>query len=248
MATKFVNIDCLELRKQTHPTVCPSCKSNRFKKNGTYKGNQRYQCKTCGKHYRQSTNSSTHGIHNKNLVSLYIQCMEQGLSLRKTAKEIGISLNTAFRWRHKLLSHLQTNFKLTQSPNRTLSIYRTRYSEKGKRIKSDRHHKETVFNYMISDNFGRVTIQTKNYTNKLLPFCTSEFIPDKALSNTTRKGKLVVKQSSQTQKIHNQIEEWLNRFKGVASKYLNHYWMWFSYISNTNMASSSTKLMLYQCI
>jgi len=32
--------------------------------------------------------------------------MEQGMSIQKTAKEIGISIQTSFDWRHKVLSSL----------------------------------------------------------------------------------------------------------------------------------------------
>lgn len=37
----------------------------------------------------------------------YAWCMSQGMSIRKCAKEVGISVPTAFYWRHKILSGLR---------------------------------------------------------------------------------------------------------------------------------------------
>lgn len=36
----------------------------------------------------------------------YLRCMEQGLSIKKTAKELKISIQTSFNWRHKILGTL----------------------------------------------------------------------------------------------------------------------------------------------
>ncbi len=37
----------------------------------------------------------------------YLRCMEQGMSIKKIAKELGICIQTSFDWRHKILSSLE---------------------------------------------------------------------------------------------------------------------------------------------
>jgi len=40
--------------------------------------------------------------------AIYLFCMESGLTLRATAKFLGMNLSTAFSWRHKILSSAKT--------------------------------------------------------------------------------------------------------------------------------------------
>lgn len=174
--------------------------------------------------------------------------MELGLSLRKTASAVGISLNTAFRWRHTLLAKMQTNFRSTQSAKRTLSIHRTVYSEKGKRGKSEQHLKDVVFSYIVSDNFGKAFIQTRSVLNDTKHISATEYVPDKALSQINRLDKTKTKLSYGVKTIHLQIDSWLRGFRGVASKYLNHYWAWFSYMSQIESNRRHTRIMMSNCL
>src|SRR5699024_4537464 len=69
---------------------------------------QRYVCKDCGKSFVIATNSIVSGTRKDLSVwEQYIDCMMNGLSIRKTAVACGIHRNTAFLWRHKILDALQ---------------------------------------------------------------------------------------------------------------------------------------------
>jgi len=71
-------------------------------------GTQRYVCKDCGKSFVIATNSIVSGTRKDLSVwEKYIDCMMNGLSIRKTAVACGIHRNTAFLWRHKILDALQ---------------------------------------------------------------------------------------------------------------------------------------------
>lgn len=71
-------------------------------------GTQRYVCKDCGKSFVIATNSIVSGTRKDLSVwEQYIDCMMNGLSIRKTAVACGIHRNTAFLWRHKILDALQ---------------------------------------------------------------------------------------------------------------------------------------------
>ena len=65
-------------------------------------------CKDCGKSFVINTNSITSGTRKDfDVWKKYIDCMMNGLSIRKTADICGIHRNTAFLWRHKILDALQ---------------------------------------------------------------------------------------------------------------------------------------------
>ncbi|WP_267523179.1 IS1595 family transposase [Campylobacter sp. MG1] len=88
---------------------CPYCKSTHFKKNGTRNnGKQSFFCLDCKKSFVASNNTILYGVKKDLSVwKKYIHCMIEKYSLRKTAEICGISLPTAFVWRHKILDALQ---------------------------------------------------------------------------------------------------------------------------------------------
>ena len=115
--------------------VCPLCGCIHVVRNGHRKdGTQRYVCKDCGKSFVIATNSIVSGTRKDLSVwEQYIDCMMNGLSIRKTAVACGIHRNTAFLWRHKILDALQnmaddvtldgiTEADETFSPSRTRAI------------------------------------------------------------------------------------------------------------------------------
>lgn len=87
---------------------CPHCKSAHFVKNGKVQGRQRFICMGCHKTFAQTNNTILYGVKKDLSVwQKYIHCMIEKYSLRKTAEICGISLPTAFTWRHKILDTLQ---------------------------------------------------------------------------------------------------------------------------------------------
>lgn len=87
---------------------CPHCQSTHFVKNGREHGNQRYLCRNCKKSFVAQTGTVLHGSQKHIEVwEKYIHCMIEKYPLRKCAEVCGISLQTAFYWRHKILGALQ---------------------------------------------------------------------------------------------------------------------------------------------
>ncbi len=85
---------------------CPHCTSKKVYKRGKKRGVQMYKCNVCNKWYSETTGTPLYDIKIKNKWQSYLNLMEQGLSIKKIAKEIGISIQTSFDWRHKILSSL----------------------------------------------------------------------------------------------------------------------------------------------
>lgn len=105
-----MNIEDFVIKERfTNGSVCPICGCVHVVRNGHRKdGAQRYVCKDCGKSFVITTNSIVSGTHKDFSVwGKYIDCMMNGLSIRKTAIACGIHRNTAFLWRHKILDALQ---------------------------------------------------------------------------------------------------------------------------------------------
>ncbi|MDA8346714.1 MAG: IS1595 family transposase [Thermaerobacter sp.] len=95
---------------------CPHCQGPHIHRHGKYKDRWRYRCVDCGKTFNDATASPLAGTHygiDKWLK--YAKCMSQGMTIRQSAQDVGISVPTAFYWRHKILSALRNLPKPTLS-------------------------------------------------------------------------------------------------------------------------------------
>ena len=96
--------DALISKRKNKP--CPHCRSEKVYKRGKQGGVQMYQCNECKKWYSETTGTPIYDIKLKSKWQSYLRCMEQGMPIKKIAKELHISIQTSFDWRHKILSSL----------------------------------------------------------------------------------------------------------------------------------------------
>lgn len=85
---------------------CVHCQAEQTLRRAKINGIQRFSCKSCGKYWMATHGTSLAGMHKRALWQKYIQAFEKGLSIRKAAREVGVSIQTSFRWRHRLLSSI----------------------------------------------------------------------------------------------------------------------------------------------
>lgn len=97
--------DEVESKRKKKP--CPYCSSTKVNKRGKQNGSQTYQCNSCKKNYRETTGTPLYKIQIKEKWQSYLSLMEQGTPIKKIAKKLGISTQTSFDWRHKILSSLE---------------------------------------------------------------------------------------------------------------------------------------------
>ena len=90
--------------KECKAVTCPHCKDQRIRANGKLKGVQRYLCNGCGKNFSETTGKFWFALKKKDKINKYLYCLLSGYSIRKSATETGISIQTSFDWRHKLLT------------------------------------------------------------------------------------------------------------------------------------------------
>lgn len=131
----------LEYRKTSAPS-CPDCQSKNFRRNGYQKGLQLYLCKDCGRNYRETTGTLVAWLKKPEKLKPYLRNMLLGYSIRKCASETGISIQTSFDWRHKILAafgkaHQETKFSgICESDDIFIP-----YSEKGNKCISRKPRK-----------------------------------------------------------------------------------------------------------
>lgn len=118
---------------EVHKKHCPYCNSHSIVANGKNKGVQRFRCKECAKNFSENAGTSVAYLKKRYLWKTYIKHMFDGHSILKCAELTGISVQTSFDWRHKVLSSLQS-----LSPERFEGISESddlffNYSEKGSR-------------------------------------------------------------------------------------------------------------------
>lgn len=261
---------------------CPLCHANGpFKKNGTFSGRQRYLCKTCKRTFNDLTSTPVHySKHDGHTWAEYLKGMVQGLSIRKCAKLAGISVDTSFKWRHKILHALsEKKDQMLDGIVESDETYVLR-SDKGKRgldrksrkrggkakkrgisneqvcilVARDRT-KETVSEAVT---FGRMAASTLDavITSRLAPnviLCTDEeqtfrkYCRDQGLRHekvNPGKKRYVTKEIYHIQNVnayHERFKTFLARYRGVASKYLNHYLAWHR-VLDMNQSSEMMKV------
>ena len=177
--------------KETRAVKCPHCSCDRIRANGKLKGVQRYVCNGCKKNFSQTTGKFWFAIKKKEKLNRYLYCLLSGYSIRKSAKETGISIQTSFDWRHKLLTSFSSvsvaEFQgIVESDDLFFS-----YSEKGNR-NLDRKAKrrgEKASKAGISNEKVAVVATCDRSGNKDFKVATRGRISKKDL-DTILKGKL----------------------------------------------------------
>ena len=96
---------------------CPYCHSQNINKNGFNKNKvQTYKCKDCKKKFNASNQTLvSHSKLSYEQISIYFECMNDKLSIRKTAAKMKVNKATVFLLRHKVLdsiSQIRENIQL----------------------------------------------------------------------------------------------------------------------------------------
>lgn len=119
--------------QDAHVVSCPHCESKLFVKNGKRSGIQNYKCKSCCKVFNSKTGTSLYRLHKPDKFELYKGLMlESYYPIKQIAKKVGISIQTAFDWRHKILSGFPKEEKAFEGTTEIDDIWFL-YSQKGRK-------------------------------------------------------------------------------------------------------------------
>jgi transposase-like protein len=256
---RLTALDYQRIKILTTAPICPRCKCEHVIKAGVRNGRQIYKCKYCKYQFRETAKSFVYYSHKYYLFMDYLKCMLEGKSLRACAREVGISLPTSFRWRHKILSAIQgleggISFSGIIEADELLM----EYSEKGRRFKSLEEKEQAmktvhpnVAVLVMTDREGNLLfkhtgekrvqneqikeeLKRRTSENNLICIKPNEEFK-KAVSEAATKKVLVRKQTKGLVVYSTQVAEkkikglhiWMSKFRGVATKYLQNYLMWF---------------------
>ena len=82
---------------------CRHCGAPGAISRGKARGLRRYQCKTCNRTFNAATGTVLQGIHKKEKLLAYASCISEGCTIKDSAARCGMSIPTAFYWRHRSL-------------------------------------------------------------------------------------------------------------------------------------------------
>ncbi|GFP77388.1 IS1 family transposase [Clostridium fungisolvens] len=131
---------------------CPACGSENHVKYGFYNGIQRYICKDCKRTFSRTTNSLW--SYSKKDASTWIKFIDlfvETKSLRFCAKKLGISLVTAFYWRHKILHSLTLDAAKLKNLKGTIHIGTASVKEN---FKGSRNLENNIKESYLSENLN----------------------------------------------------------------------------------------------
>ncbi len=121
---------CVE---QESVVCCPHCGSKLFVKNGKRGTTQKYKCKSCYRVFTSRTGTSLHRIQKHKKFDLYKSLMlESYFPIKQIAEKVGISIQTAFDWRHKILSGVTNQDKSFEGITEIDDVWFL-YSQKGRK-------------------------------------------------------------------------------------------------------------------
>ena len=262
-SNRLTALDYQRIKILSTAPICPRCRCEYVTKAGVHNGRQVYKCKNCKYQFRETAKSLVYYSHKYYLLVDYIKCMLEGKSLRACAKEVGISLPTSFRWRHKILAAIQglekgINFSgITEADELLLQ-----YSEKGRRYKTLEEKEQAIKTVhpnvavlVMTDREGNLLfkhlgenkvqncqikeeLKRRVSENNLICFKPNDEFKQAVMESPSKKvivrrktkGLAIYSVNVAEKKITNFLV-WMMRFRGVATKYLQNYLMWFVVIN-----------------
>lgn len=227
--------------------ICPRCSSTNFIKHGTYNDIQRFKCKSkeCACTFSAATSSPWR--YSKKSITLwikYLELMMQGKSIRYCAESLNINIATSFYWRHKILS-VKNSFVEPKTLTTCVEMFKTNFKQNFKGCRkitsTDRRNiwvasaidvnnnlisipvSESHFNYPLAKKLLYSKIDSKAFVNSYADNFLARLARNhnKKLKASTSENSNVIKSFSIN------IRRWINKFRGVATKYLWSYLSWY---------------------
>lgn len=238
-------------KKQEKNIKCPHCGSEEVIKYGAYNKNQRYKCKSgkCERTFSQATeNPFKYSKKFKENWYKYQELYEDGLTIRECAKILNITIVTSFFWRHRFLydlKHVNYVEKLCNYAELTRVVIIENF--KGDRNSTNKKKdKISIVNGMnksidiISIIAARNHLGIYELRDNIAPridkkACAIGFLDGRIQAfsdkhneiNKIKINKINIKPIDKMYSL--KMKVWLKKFRGVATKYIDHYLSWRAY-------------------
>ena len=249
-----------ETRYSSGQYKCPFCGDDHIVKNGKVKGNQRYLCRNCRKSFSQQTQTPTAYSKKETKVWIdYIECMIKGYSLRRCSWECNINLATMGTGEVDGLveadeCYLRYSYKGNHSKSKRFTMPRAPRKRGGESVGKRGLSSEQVCIGTALDRTGNILIGMigtgrAKYDN-LKRFFEGHIAPHSILCTDSAHGygKLAKQLDLEHKAIpsgkhmtgiyhiqhinafHSNFKSFLQKFRGVSTKHLYSYLMWFKWI------------------
>lgn len=230
---------------------CPHCNSDNFRKHGFYKNKRRFFCKNCLKTFSKRYNSVSYCSKKSDVIwSSYIDLFNEGYSIRLCSMLLKINIKTAFYWRHKILRKIsKEDKKYNSTVNIGIKTYWIKENRKGTKTFSDKRKKHlicctkslthNISGKILLDNKFNIHLARNNFKEKF-PFHLSNSligtdVYSKTIATNINKklkfefpSELKIKVYTELNEVYLSHKDWLKRFRGIATKYYDLYFSWFS--------------------
>ena len=225
---------------------CIYCKGDHVVRNGKRKdGTQRFLCRDCGKSFIPGSNTITSGTRKRMSTWVkYLKCMLDKKTLKESSEECGISMPTAFSWRHKILDALREvtdKVYLDGTVEADETFFNVSY-------KGNHKNSKTFTMPRKAHKRGNDTHAKGLSSEKVCVPCAV----DASGISYARPAKLGKPSSScistEIQRInayHRTLKEFIGRFHGVSTKHLGNYIVWNNLIANNRRKSEETLGQLF---
>lgn len=257
------------------PAGCPHCSGAEVVRFGHANRRQRYRCNHCGRTFVALTGTPLLRLREPDKLLAYAACLSEGMTIRASAQEVGLSVDRSFRWRHKFLTWIaeQKPRGLTGIVEADETFFPKSYKgqrqglprpprKRGGRRSIGRRWRETAAAPLPEEPPVPVVVALQRGTrvthDALLPRRDAASLtvalrpalgPDAVLSTDGNSSYGVVARTlgieadsfvagyhgsgghgvwhiQNVNAYHSRLKCWMDRFHGVATKYLDHYLGW----------------------
>lgn len=220
---------------------CPWCGSSEYSKNGRNKsvnGEEkiRFKCKKCGKSFQAATES----IFNSARISLatirdIALCMIEGKTVRETAEICGVSVPTAFLWRHKFTDCLADNAAKPAAVQKQFEESEATFFEVSYKGNHEQRPGFAIPRFVMrKQNDENVAVQQIHHTGTSHRNPSLLEMPGNMISAGQLAGNFPFSPSGPDLFInYGNLHDWVNYdLKGVASKWLPNYIAWYGFVQS----------------
>ena len=254
---------------------CPRCQADHPYRHGHAHGLQRYRCRTCSRTFNALSGTPLARLRHKAHWIVYLDCMLDSRSVRRSALETGVASATSFRWRHRFLGLSKDDRPARLSGIAEADEMYVLESHKGSRTLDRPPRKrggnaakrgisnEQMCILVARDRSGQTidAVTGKGALRKqhllehlgprlepdvLLvtdshaaypPFAREAGISHEAVNPGAGKRKRGALHIQNVNAYHSRMRAWLVPFRGIASRYLSHYFGWRWALDGQRIAS-----------
>jgi transposase-like protein len=242
---------------------CPRCGDDRVHRWGSFSGRKRYRCVGCRRTFSDFTATPLAYIKKLSAWSPYCLCMRGGLPIRTAARLVGISSATAFRWRHRILPAQDFDTTSVMGRAVTVGETWFQQSEKGSRTLDRPPRRRRIWHrcdatpvWVLVARDERTRIATavvglrRPDPDDIIAALGHRLRPDAELMSRYgwygaparaadrleiphRDAGITAPQVVAVRFYSVRMRRWLQRFRGVATRYLANYLAWFRFVEGS---------------